>query len=84
MRNASKHLVRNASRRLALLIAIAALGACQSKQAEQNIAIENDAATPADIETLPADESSATPSNELVNGADNAEVNDLNASSNAY
>jgi len=76
--------MRNAPRRLALLIAIAALAACQKNQAEQNIAIDNDAATPTDIETLPADESSTTPSNELVNGADNADVNELNASSNAY
>jgi len=76
--------MRNATRRLALLIAIAALAACQKNQAEQNIAIDNDAATPTDIETLPADESSTTPSNELVNGADNADVNELNASSNAY
>jgi hypothetical protein len=83
MQNANKHLVQNANKRLALLIAIAALGACQNKQAEQNIAIDNDSATSSDIETLPADESSTTPSNELVNGADNAEVNDLNASSNA-
>ena len=34
----------------------------------------------ADIETLPSDESSETPSNELVNGSDNPEVGDLNAS----
>ena len=29
----------------------------------------------ADIETLPADESSTTPSNQLVNGTDNPDVN---------
>jgi uncharacterized lipoprotein YajG len=75
--------MRNANKRLLLLIAIAALAACQSKQTEQNIAIDNDAATPTDIETLPADESSATPSNELVNGADNADVNTLGNESNA-
>jgi hypothetical protein len=45
--------------------------------------MDNDAATPNDIETLPADESSATPSNELVNGADNADVNTLGNESNA-
>jgi hypothetical protein len=84
MRNANKSLVRNANKSLALLIALAALGACQKNPSEQNVAIDNDAATPTDIETLPADESSGTPSNELVNGADNAEVNDLNVASNAY
>jgi hypothetical protein len=31
----------------------------------------------ADIETLPADESSTTPSNQLVNGTDNPDVNDV-------
>ena len=30
----------------------------------------------ADIETLPADESSTTPSNQLQNGFDDADVND--------
>ena len=38
----------------------------------------------ADVETLPPDESSETPSNELVNGSDNPDVNDLNASANSY
>jgi hypothetical protein len=69
--------------RIAVMIAFAALAACQNKQTEQNIAMDNDAATPNDIETLPADESSATPSNELVNGADNADVNTLGNESNA-
>jgi hypothetical protein len=31
----------------------------------------------ADIETLPPDESSTTPSNQLQNGFDNPDVNDL-------
>jgi uncharacterized membrane protein YebE (DUF533 family) len=68
-----------------LLIAMGALAmaACQKTQSEQNIAIDNLAAN-ADVEALPPDESSETPSNELVNGADNPEVNDLNASSNSY
>jgi hypothetical protein len=68
-----------------LLIAMGALAmaACQKNQSEQNIAIDNLAAN-ADVEALPPDESSETPSNELVNGADNPEVNDLNASSNSY
>jgi hypothetical protein len=62
--------------------AVAALAACK-EQSDQNIAIDNTAAN-ADIETLPPDESSETPSNELINGEDNAGVGDLNASSNSY
>ena len=78
--------MRNASNRLALLIAVAALAACQNQSSEQNIAIENEAATPtnANTETLPADESSAVPSNELINGADDADVNAGNAAANGY
>lgn len=62
-----------------------ALSACNKKQApapDQNtISMEDDlmnGGTPdnADIETLPPDESSGTPSNELANGADNPDVND--------
>ena len=62
--------------------AAVATAACQ-KQAAENIAIDNVAAN-ADIEALPADESSTTPSDELANGQDSAEVNDLNASSNSF
>ena len=75
--------MRNASKSLTLLIAVAALAACQKNEAEQNIAIDN-AATPTNIETLPADESSSTPSNELINGADSADVNASNAAGNTY
>jgi hypothetical protein len=60
-----------------------ATAACQKNQSAQNIAIDNIAAN-ADVETLPPDESSETPSNELVNGSDNPNVNDLNASANSY
>jgi hypothetical protein len=63
--------------------AAAAMAACHKNQSDQNIAIDNLAAN-ADVETLPPDESSETPSNELVNGSDNPDVNDLNASSNSY
>jgi hypothetical protein len=75
--------MRVATRTLLLAGAALAVAACQKNQSEQNIAIDNLAAN-ADIEALPPDESSATPSNELVNGADNADVSDLNASSNSY
>ena len=50
---------------------------------DQNIAVDNIAAN-ADVEALPPDESSETPSNELINGADNADVGDLIASSNSF
>jgi hypothetical protein len=63
--------------------ALLVVAACQKNQSDQNIAIDNLAAN-ADVEALPPDESSETPSNELANGADNPEVNDLNASSNSY
>ena len=67
-----------------LLIAAAALAACTKPPNQNNVAIDINNAAPSDIEQLPPDESSETSSNELVNGADNADVNDLNASNNAY
>lgn len=63
-----------------------ALGACHKHQQQpaqdQNISIdqgvpENQVAGNADIETLPADESSATPSNQLQNGFDSPDVNEV-------
>jgi len=71
-------------------IAALALGGCQKKQqADQNISVDagvpdNQMAGNADIETLPPDESSTTPSNQLQNGFDNPDVNDLGNSGNAY
>jgi hypothetical protein len=67
---------------LVLAGAVVATAACQ-KQSAENIAIDNIAAN-ADVETLPADESSTTPSDQLANGQDNADVNELNASSNSF
>ena len=51
-------------------------------QQQNNLAMEDDltnGAMPAnaDIETLPPDESSETPSNQLANGLDNPDVNDV-------
>ncbi len=60
-----------------LVVSLAATGGCAKNQADQNIAMQNSTA-PAEIEALPPDESSATPSNELANGADNADVTELN------
>jgi hypothetical protein len=74
-------------------IAALALGACQKQQQQQqpdqNISVDagvpdNQMAGNADIETLPPDESSTTPSNQLQNGFDNPDVNDIGNSGNAY
>ena len=65
--------------------AVAAAAACQKTQSDQNIAVDSvNVADNADIEALPPDESSETSSNELMNGADNADVGDLNTSSNSF
>jgi predicted small lipoprotein YifL len=76
-----------------LLIVVAALFAvagCQKKQPpppDQNISIDqpmtDETMANADIETLPPDESSTTPSNQLESGADNPDVNDLNVTANS-
>ena len=47
------------------------------QQAQQPVAMNNEVAANADIEALPADESSATPTDQLESGDDNADVNDL-------
>jgi uncharacterized protein YcfL len=64
-----------------MLLASLALSACgkQQQPQDQNIAIDEGVAANqvgnADIETLPADESSTTPTNQLANGYDNPDVN---------
>ncbi|HYX47538.1 MAG TPA: hypothetical protein VE820_12050 [Sphingomicrobium sp.] len=83
--------MRNAS--LILALVVAALGACHKQQQQQmnNATISMDADVPdnqmvagnADIETLPADESSTTPSNQLQNGFDNPDVNDVGTAGNS-
>jgi len=82
--------MRAATSLLLLGVAPFALSACKKSQQpqDQNIAIDqpvtNETLANADVEMLPPDESSATPSNELATGSDNPDVNDLNASSNSY
>ena len=88
--------MRNAKSRIVgtiFFLAALSLGACQKNQQQQpqdqNIAIDegvpdNQIAGNADIETLPADESSATPSNQLQNGFDNPDVNDIGSSGNSH
>ena len=65
--------------------AVCAIAAChkqqQAQQQNQDIAVgvpmTNETIANADIETLPPDESSTTPSNQLQTGYDNPDVNDL-------
>jgi uncharacterized protein YcfL len=73
----------NAKMMLTLAAAALAVGGCTKQQQAQNNEISMDDAVPenqvaadnAQIETLPADESSATPSNQLQNGFDAPDVN---------
>jgi len=78
--------MRNAAKVILSLIALAALGAChkQQPQTDQNVAVDINSVSPNDIEALPPDESSGTPTDQLANGDDSADVNDLNATSNSY
>lgn len=65
--------MRAANRAQLTLIGLAAaLTACRQAPSDQNIAIDNQAAAPTEIEALPPDESSATPTSELTNGDDEA------------
>jgi len=69
-----------ATKTIAIIAGLAALAACRnSDQPDQNIVITNNIPEGADVEALPPDESTATPTDELENGPDAREVNDLNA-----
>ncbi len=74
--------MRDANRLMLVFAAAASLAACNKPATENNVAIDINNADPNDIEALPPDESSATPSDELANGADNADVNEANTVSN--
>ena len=69
---------------LVLVLSLGALAACQSEeqQPEQNFAIDTNVPAGADLEALPADESSVTPTEELVNGAADPAVSDTGAETN--
>lgn len=79
--------MRNAAKILTLIVGAAALAGCNKRAAQsqadnQEMAIDDNLTTGAvpdnaQIETLPQDESSATPSNQLQTGYDNPDVNDL-------
>ena len=60
------------------------VAACQKNQPSENITITDNIPANADIEALPPDESAGTPTDQLENGSDNADVTDLNASANSY
>ncbi|HKC02556.1 MAG TPA: hypothetical protein VKC17_04555 [Sphingomicrobium sp.] len=70
--------------KLTLILTAAALAACTKPASDNNVAIDINNAAAADIEQLPPDESVDTSSNELINGADNADVGELNNSASAY
>ena len=57
----------NAIRLVAVTAAIAAIAGCARDQSDQNIVVDNNTAV-ADVEMLPPDESSATPTDQLENG----------------
>ena len=80
--------MRNVTRAAGLsIVGALALAGCKKESADQNagapVAMNNDVAANADIEALPADESSATPSDQLESGDDNADVNELGNGDNA-
>jgi hypothetical protein len=76
--------MRNANSALLILLGCAVLSGCGGNPSDQNVAMANNAAVPADIEALPADESSATPSNELAGGTGEEAVNEPANSANSY
>ena len=76
--------MRAVTKTMMLLGLAAAIPACGEDRAEQNVAIDINNAAPEDIEALPADESSATPSEELATGAQNADANEVEATTNSY
>jgi len=64
-----------ATKALLPLAALAIIAGCKENGADdQNVVITNEVPANADVEALPADESSGTPTNELVNGADDPDV----------
>ena len=75
----------NAPKPLIALLLVAAVGGCGKREptvdanviAADNNAEDANAAGPTSFDTLPADESSTTPSNQLVNGLDNPDVNEV-------
>lgn len=74
----------NAARAVLVLTAAAALVACgAADDPNQNITVDINSADPADIEALPADESSTTSSEELANGFDEPPANESDNQANS-
>lgn len=80
--------MRNAAKILIVAIGLAAFGGCHKQQPQANASANEDlslddnvsnaqAPANADVETLPADESSTTSSGELKKGDDNPDVSDV-------
>jgi uncharacterized protein YcfL len=78
----------NARPILSIAVAALTLAGCskaddQQQNSDQNIALDeglpSGVPANADIEALPADESSVTPSNQLQNGIDGSDVSDSSA-----
>ena len=57
---------------LALVGFAAAITGCRQAPSDHNVAVENQAAAPTEIEALPPDDSAAGPTNELANGDEQA------------
>ena len=76
--------MRAATKILVPIFAVAALSGCgETESAEQNVVITNSVPAGADVEALPADESSGTSSDDLANGAVTPDENGaVNASDN--
>ena len=74
----------NAIRSLPIIVLIAAgLAACGGEQnPDQNVVITSNIPEGADVEALPPDESVGTPTDQLENGDDNADVAELNSNDN--
>ena len=61
---------------MSALLVLGSVAACRKNDAaDQNVIITNEVPPGADVEALPPDESSGTSTNELINGADNPDVN---------
>lgn len=64
--------MRNALKVVLIAGSVAAVIGCKkADEADQNIVITNTIPPDADVETVPPDESSATPADELANGVAN-------------
>ena len=74
--------MRNAIKASVAAIGLSMLAACEQDRSDQNIVIDSNNLA-ADIEMLPADESSATPTDQLENGEieTNSATNDAGSNS---